>query len=375
MPTADELISSQTAEALAHALRTVVPDLPLTRLHAAAAQLEGLPLRARVEQLESALLADVPGDYAALARVVRSAHGTNPTFTGWMIWPVTEVIASKAVADGGTEAFDDAMALLAELTGLLTAEFAIRSLITHDPDRALAIIRTWTASSDVHVRRLASEGTRPHLPWAKRIPELSQTPGATVPLLEDLYRDPAEYVRRSVANHLNDLSRDHAALVIGTAERWLAEPDGSTERVVRHGLRTLIKRGDPDALALLGFPSVGQALQIEGPAVDRQSVAVGEAVEFHAAIRNISEDDVRLTIDYVVHHLKANGRQSPKTFKLTTMTLRPGQMTELRRSHSFRPISTRRYYPGAHALSLQVNGVETTRAEFELTTNGVPCSV
>lgn len=372
MPAAHELINSQTAEDLARAVQTAAPDLLLTRLRASAAQLDGLPLRERVALLETALLADVPGGYGELTRVIRDAYSIGTSFTGWMIWPVTEALASKAIADGGTEAFDDAMALLGEVTGLLTAEFAIRSLINHDPGRALSIIRRWPTSTDLHVRRLASEGTRPYLPWAKRVPDLTRTPDATIPLLDGLYRDPAEYVRRSVANHLNDLSRDHAALVITTAGRWLAEPDSSTERVVRHGLRTLIKRGDPDALALLGFPPVEQALEIVGPAVDRQRVAIGEAVEFRASISNISEEDIRLTIDYVVHHLKANGRQSPKTFKLTTVTLCPGQTTDLRRSHSFRPISTRRYHPGTHAISLQVNGVETTRAEFDLSMNSTP---
>jgi len=366
MPFADEMISAWTAESLARAIGSVLPGAPLARLREAPRRLEGLALRERADLLRDALLSDIPGDYAALAAVIRAARDTSPSFSGWMIWPVTAAVADKAVADGSASSFDDAMAAMAELTGLLTSEFAIRTLLRHDLDRALATISTWTTSDDVDVRRLATEGTRPYLPWSVRVPELLRRPGATVPILDALYRDRAEYVRRSVANHLNDLSRDHADLVDETAARWLADPDANTTWVVRHGLRTLVKRGDPGALALLGFSAAEASLEIEGPHLDRATVAVGESLEIRAAIRNVGDEDARLAIDYVVHHQKANGHQAPKTFKLTTTTLEPGQTITLRRAHSFRLITTRRYYPGPHAISLQVNGVATERAEFDL---------
>ncbi|MFF0766067.1 hypothetical protein ACFYWH_39640 [Streptomyces sp. NPDC003737] len=231
MPFADELINGHTAHTLTQAVRTVLPDADPASLRAAAQQLDSLSLRERSDLLRDALLADVPGDYAELARVVRAAHAGVPAFTGWLIWPVTSAIATKAVAEGTDDAFDDAMTLLAALTGRLTSEFAIRVLLRHDVDRALRIIADWTASPDSDVRRLASEGTRPYLPWAIRVPALIARSGVTVPVLDVLYRDESEYVRRSVANHLNDLSRDQADLVVATARGWLADPapppDGS----------------------------------------------------------------------------------------------------------------------------------------------------
>ncbi|MWV57828.1 DNA alkylation repair protein [Rathayibacter sp. VKM Ac-2754] len=362
MPFADQLIDSGTADDLAAAVALVSPP-GAPALAAAGARLAGLALRERADLLRDALLADVPGSYADLASVVRAARSATPTFRGWMIWPVTAAVASRGVAD---DSFDDALALLAELTGLLTSEFAIRTLLRHDLDRALGTIATWTASSDEHVRRLASEGTRPYLPWSVRVPELTGRPGVTVPILDGLYRDESEYVRRSVANHLNDLSRDAPELVTATAARWLADPDEHTARVVRHGLRTLVKRGDPGALALLGFASAGDALEIDGPHLDRTVVAMGESVEFRASLRNTGVADLRLAVDYVVHHRKASGGQTSKTFKLTTASVRPGEMLEVRRAHSFRAITTRRYYAGLHAIALQINGVETERAVFEL---------
>ncbi|MEU2284606.1 DNA alkylation repair protein [Streptomyces sp. NPDC013178] len=365
MPSADELIGRHTVQRLTRAIRTAAPDADLTSLRAAPQQIAPLSLRERADLLRDALLADLPGDYLVLARTVRSARDNAPDFTGWLIWPVTSALATRAVQEGSAAAFDDAMALLADLTGRLTSEFAIRTMLRHDLDRALGIISGWTGSADADVRRLASEGTRPYLPWSVRVPDIMARPGATVPLLDALYRDESAYVRRSVANHLNDLSRDHPDLVIDTARRWLDDPDAATERLVRHGLRTLVKRGHPGALELLGFAPA--TVKVDGPHLDQNTVPVGGSVRFTASIHNTGDAQVRLTIDYIVHHRKANGGQSGKTFKLTTRTLAPDEQIQVAREHSFRPITTRRYYPGKHAISLQINGVESARADFELT--------
>lgn len=363
MPFADELIGVQTAQTLADTIG-VAAQRPVPALRAAAGQLGPLALRERADLLREALLADVAGEYAELAQVVRTALRDVPEFTGWLIWPVSTAVAGRAVAAGTGAAFDDAMALLSELTGRLTCEFAIRVLLRENLDRALEIARGWTAADDASVRRLASEGTRPYLPWALRVPGIIADPGVTLPILDALCRDPDEVVRRSVANHLNDLSRDHPALVVQTARGWLAEPGPDTARLVRHALRTLIKRGDPDALALLGFDTPSVA--IEGLAVDRAVVPMGESVRVSAVVRNLGERPAKLAIDYVVHHRKANGTLAPKTFKLTTATLAPGQSVDIGKDHSFRPITTRRYYPGRHAIGLQVNGVASERVEFDL---------
>ncbi|GAB3218534.1 DNA alkylation repair protein [Mycolicibacterium hippocampi] len=364
MPLAEELINDRTAAALITAIEGAAPQNPLVALRAARTALAALPLRSRADLLRDALLTDIPGDFATLAAVVRSARDGAAPFDGWLIWPVSTAIADRAVADGGPAAFDDAMGLLADLTGRLSAEFAIRALLRHDPDRALELISAWTTSPDAAVRRLASEGTRPYLPWATRVPQLTARPGATVWILDALYRDPDPAVRRSVANHLNDLSRDHADLVVSAARRWLAAPDADTAAVARHGLRTLVKRGHPDALQLLGFGAV--TVEVDGPVVDRATVPFGGSVRFSATIRNDGDRPARLAIDYAVHHRKANGGQTPKVFKLTTRTLGPGERVTVTKEHSLRPITTRRYYPGPHAVDIRVNGVASSRADFEL---------
>lgn len=376
MPFADEMIDRGTALALADALEAAAPGASPAHLREAAESLSELGLRERVDALRAAMLQDLGGTYPDLAQVIRRAIRVVPGFRGWMIWPVSTAVAEAAAADGNRETTADALALLADLTSLLTSEFAVRTLLRHDLEQSLAQAVEWTGSPDEHVRRLASEGTRPYLPWAVRVPQLTAAPGLTIPILDRLHRDPSEYVRRSVANHLNDLSRDDPALVVATAARWLetsgdsdvrtAQTAQTTQKLVRHGLRTLLKRGDPAALALLGFPDPADALEVDGPHLDRERLEVGEAIEVRASVRNTGAEPVRLMIDYVVHHATAKGTQSTKTFKLTTASLEPGQELAVRKSHSFRPLTTRRYYGGQHAISLQINGIPAGRQDFHL---------
>ncbi len=169
------------------------------------------------------MMSDLPEEFPRFAEVIRLAL-RDEAFAGWMIWPVTEAVAVIATRSGRNTDFDDGMALLAELTSRLTSEFAIRTFLDANPARALEIALGWTDHQDEHVRRLASEGTRMRLPWGRRVKALTEHPESTVSILDALYRDDSEYVRRSVANHLNDLSRADAALAVSIAKRWLVIP-------------------------------------------------------------------------------------------------------------------------------------------------------
>lgn len=371
MPTAEELISSACVRRLAGILRAVAPAPSDWRTVAAVSrELGPLALGERARTVADALLADLPGGYDRLgydrlAGVVRAALA-EPGLTGWMIWPVTEAVATAATASGRPGDFEDGLRLLAALTPRLTGEFALRTFLNADLGRALATVRTWTGDPDPSVRRLATEGTRPRLPWAKQVPGLNREPALTLPILDLLYRDSSENVRRSVANHLNDISRLDPELAVAAAGRWQRDADGTTPALVRHAMRTLVKKGDPAALALVGFRGEHDALSVIGPEVEVREIAVGDELVFSAGIRNTSGEPVVLAVDYVIHYLKANGSQAPKVFKLAKRSLAPGESAELLRRHSFRPISTRVYHPGAHALELQVNGHRFGRADFTL---------
>lgn len=367
VPTADELIGPAAVGGLIDCLSQADPHLELPAVRRAAASLAGSGLRARNDSLRDALLADLPSPYADFERIVRSAL-EDPGFTGWMIWPVTEAAAARALASKDPDAFEQALALLAALTPRLTAEFALRQMLNADLDRALAVITPWTVHPDAHVRRLASEGTRPRLPWAVRVRPLADRPEATLPILNALYRDPSDYVRRSVANHLNDLSHTHPGIAVLTATAWAAEPGDHVQKTVRRALRTLVKKGHPEALALLGFTPPA-ALSVSGPVLETATVHVGGELNFEVTLTNDSAQETRLAIDYVIHYRKANGSTAPKVFKLTTRTLAPGQTSVLARRHSFRIITTRTFHPGEHTVEIQVNGLSRGSAAFVLTTD------
>lgn len=364
MPTADELFGAEVVSGLARRLASADSGRRWAAVDASASALSGLGLGERVALVRDALLADLPGSYAELAALVRLAL-RDDAFSGWMIWPVSEAVAARALDPAAGGDFEDGLALLAALTPRLTSEFALRAFLNADLDRTLAVALTWTTDPDPGVRRLASEGTRPRLPWAKQVPELKRRPGATAAILAALRGDESEDVRRSVANHLNDVSRLDPALAVRTASGWLDAPTATTPALVRHAMRTLIKQGDPAALTLMGFPPP-DAIAVVGPRLDRATLGVGEELGFEVEVANGGEVPLRLAIDYVVHYRKANGSLAPKVFKLTTRTLAPGERTAIASRRSFKPISTRRFHAGGHALELQVNGVRFGRAEFEL---------
>ncbi|MFE2105117.1 DNA alkylation repair protein [Kitasatospora sp. NPDC059463] len=363
MPSAAEMLNPDTVAALARCLARAGHGhglgLGTDALHRCGAALDGLGFGERVAAVRDAVLADLPSGYPAFERVLYEAL-RDEEFTGWMTFPVGEAVAVR-----GLDAFEPALALLAALTPRLTCESAVRPFLRADQGRALAVMTRWTRDPDPHVRRLASEGTRPRLPWAAQLPALIADPAPAVPLLDALYRDTSEYVRRSVANHLNDISRDHPATAVGTAARWLADPAPTTLALVRHGLRTLVKAGHPEALALLGHRP-DAPVTVEGPHVRTAGITLGEELVFDYAVTNTHDESTSVVIDYVVHHVKANGGRTPKVFKLTTRSLAPGETWRATRRHPVKPISTRRYHPGVHLLELQVNGRRHGEGSFTL---------
>jgi len=372
----NELINADAVAGLRAHLARAAPGSALERLARVQEQLgglgfeqaEALSLRARTDLVSEALLADLPAGYDATAAVIRRAL-EDPGFAGWTIWPVGETVTTRVLAASASsrdgDRFDDGLELLAELTPRLTSEFSIRRLLEHDLERALPRVLAWTASDDEHVRRLASEGTRAYLPWAIRVRALLAAPEATVPILDALYRDGSDYVRRSVANHLNDLSRQNAELVVEVAGRWLADPDENTAWVVRHALRTLVKKAHPGALGLLGFAPV--TVSVTAPALESSAITLPGDLAFGFTLTNEGETTERMAVDYVVHFMKSNGRQAEKVFKLTATTLAPGESVTLSKRHALRQMTTRVHYAGLHSLELQVNGQRLTRTDFELT--------
>ncbi|EAV44301.1 putative DNA alkylation repair protein [Roseibium aggregatum IAM 12614] len=278
---------------------------------------------------------------------------------GWGMMPLGMVVAASGLDD-----FDASFALLKEMTKRATSEFDVRPFLAQDQERALAIMAPWVKDESVHVRRLVSEGTRPRLPWGMRLQALVVDPTPTLPLLEALKDDPEDYVRRSVANHLNDIAKDHPDLVADIAKSWLKDAEKPREKLVRHACRSLIKQGHTATLEAFGLnpPEV----RVEGPQILTSEVAYGEAVGFEFELVSTSSNLQDLVLDYLIHFKKANGTLAPKVFKWTKLTLAPGERLTLSRSHAIRPITTRVYYGGTQAVSLRINGQDFGFSEFEL---------
>ena len=271
--------------------------------------------------------------------------------------------------------WDLAMEALARYTPHASAEFAVRPFLIHDQARALVHMLTWTQSPNEHVRRLASEGCRPRLPWAMSLPALKRDPTPLLPLLIALRDDPSEYVRRSVANNLNDLAKDHPAFVVELATEWLRDaPSAERRRLVKHALRTRLKRGDPRALQLFGFGDPS-AIDVVDLTLERDRIVIctlrskptaENQIEFAFTLAHSKGQPLgRLRVEYAIHFVKANGKQLPKVFQLTEFESADSTRA-ITRTHAFVDLTTRTHYPGRHVLTILVNGVERARVAFDL---------
>lgn len=308
-----------------------------------------LELLARAEHLAGRLAAALPRPFPEAAAVLWRALD-SPSFTGWMTMPCGIFVAKE-----GLDHPESALPLLAGLTPRWSSEGPVRPFIERHPDLTYEHLHRWTADPDEHVRRLVSEGTRPRLPWAPLLRGLVADPSPNLPLLDVLVDDPSPYVRRSVANHLNDIAKDHPGLALDLARRWAPRGDGAA-RAVRHGLRTLVKKGDPAALELVGA-TAGAAVELVDLSVEPASVAIGQAATFRFTLALApGGEPADLVVDYRVHYVGARGTKAPKVFKLTRRRLQPGERLRLVRRHAFEHVSIRRILPGRHTIDLQVNG-------------------
>jgi 3-methyladenine DNA glycosylase AlkC len=334
--------------------------------------LESLELKARAQHLCRALEATLPADFDAAAAVIEAslapmrgdedlaALGPGETrLAGWMVWPLTEFVARRGLGHP-----ERALRCLRALTQRFTAEWAVRPFIVAHPELTFATLARWAQDPSPHVRRLVSEGSRPRLPWGLQLKALIADPSPTLPLLEALLDDPSEYVRRSVANHLNDIAKDHPALVVDWVVRHLRDASPERRALLKHASRTLIKRGDSRMLKAwgLGLRFAGTAVLTLTP----KTLRVGDSLAMSLTLRSTARRAQQLVIDYAVHHVKANGERRPKVFKGWTIELAPGESRTLAKRHSMREVTTRRYHAGRHALDLRINGEVVAEAEFDL---------
>lgn len=377
--TADVLAARCQSRGIAFDIKGFVDD--------AANDLDALELKARSLQITQALTRHLPASFEVAVDVIDSAllpieantdlkeiTTTENGLAGWILMPVSDFIGIKAIKSikGIKEKHNIPLAMesLKQITQRFTSEFGIRHLLLSHPQVCLKIMSEWVGHECHHVRRLVSEGSRPLLPWAMQLPDFKQNPEWVLPLLEALKDDSSEYVRRSVANHINDISKSHPQLVIQLSGAWLTDLPNSKvqatnrQRMVKHACRTLIKAGNSDVLGLFGFnanPPVDVSL-----ALSTDTVTLGESVEMTCVLQNRTEQTHSIILDYQVRHRKANGRQTAKVFKWKTLNLGPKERVSLTKKHPFKLISTRVYYEGEQGIDLQINGDVKASGTIEL---------
>jgi 3-methyladenine DNA glycosylase AlkC len=351
---------------IAKRIHAAHPEFPLERFRQGLKPaLEPLELKQRVHLIAARIAACLPphppAAFAILVKSLARDQADTSGLRGFPVWPLTEIVARHGLGH-----FTASMAALREMTCRFTAEFAIRPFLRHDLAKTLRQLEKWTRHPDPHVRRLVSEGSRPLLPWGGNLPEIMENPDLTICLLDRLHRDPSDYVRLSVSNHLNDFSKKHPELVLQTLSRWRgAGGDGAFEKLARHACRTLIKSGHPEALAWHGFGDPSK-LRVEDFSLADSRVSLGGHLGYRLVIRNSSNKPMNVLFDYAIFLRKANGASSPKVFKGRKRELAAGETWEIAGRHPIKPVTTRVYHSGLHRMEPRINGVPHPALDFVL---------
>ncbi len=356
------------AHTLAKQIKTVWPAFNSKHfIEELAGTYEALDLMARAKSISHALGKTLPQDFAKASQILidslpasKEGHTHTPSMAGFFYLPHTFYAAFYGLND-----FDNAMRLQYELTQRFTAEFSIRYFLEKHQQATLALFKVWAADPSEHVRRLVSEGSRPRLPWAQRLKAFQQDPSLTLELLELLKDDPSLYVRRSVANHLNDIGKDNPEALFATTARWIKNASPERLWLIEHSLRFAIKKGDAKALAILGYGEKAK-VKIKQIKIWPSTCSIGQEVFFEFELHNNSTHTQNIMLDFAVHYVKANGQTKAKVFKLKTLELACQQKVKISKKISLKEMTTRQHYAGTHFIEAVLNGENTRLGQFEL---------
>lgn len=327
---------------------------------------EDLELLPRGWKIAHALRRHLPSDYEVAVAILLESLGPKLGKTGdFGMQPFLYLPHVFFVSEYGLGHFEASMHAQYELTQRFSAEFSIRRFLERFPDATMARLKAWAKDPSPHVRRLVSEGTRPRLPWAPRLQEFQRNPRPVLALLELLKDDPELYVRRSVANSLNDIGKDHPSLLVETARRWMLDATDERRWLVRHALRSAVKRAESGALSVMGFGEDAN-VSVGNASITPNRAVIGGAVTVALEIANTNSRQQRVLVNCRIHFVKANGKSSPKVFKLKIANLAPEETMILSKTISLAEMTTRRHYPGMHRIDIVLNGAVQHLGQFEL---------
>ncbi|PSL48300.1 3-methyladenine DNA glycosylase AlkC [Chitinophaga niastensis] len=319
--------------------------------------MEGLSLNGRLRNTAIVLKKYLPANYQQSVEIMfRAAPLLN---TGY-----TALVLPDFVALYGKDHFDLSMEALKHFTAFGSSEFAIREFLKTDLVKTLAVLNEWAEDKSQHVRRLASEGSRPRLPWSFKLEQIIKNPTLTTGILEKLKADEELYVKKSVANHLNDISKDNTAYMLQLVKSW-DKNNPHTSWIIKHAIRTLIKKGDKDSLAIFNFEK-NVKVRLDKLKLSAAVIRLGEALQFEFQLTSEKNTPQKLVIDYAIHYSKSSGELSKKVFKLKEITLLPGQQVQIIKKQLFRDLTTRKHYKGKHLIEIIVNGKVLGSKTFSL---------
>lgn len=320
---------------------------------------EGRELNARMRHASNTLRTHLPADFRKSVNVLKDVAQRMPKGYTSLLYP-------DFVGQFGQD--DPAFSLdaLKHFTSYGSSEFAVREFLRRDMKGTLKVMRAWAEDESEHVRRLASEGSRPRLPWSFRLDAVLKDPKLTTPILERLRADDSLYVRKSVANHLNDFSKDHPKYMIDLLRAW-DRKHPHTAWIAKHASRTLIKAGNVDALSLFAFDS-SVKVRVDTLELSPKKLKLGATLEFSFTVTSEAVRSQQLVIDYAIHYRKANGSTSKKVFKLKELELGPKAKASIRKRQRIVDFSTRKHHPGEHVVEVLVNGRSRAQAAFDLKT-------
>lgn len=355
------IFNAQRVKTLSLELSRVWPPFPGQDFQKEVAlELENLEMKDRVRLLARKLREFLPKDYQKACRILLKSLKSeeNPHgLSGFIVWPLTQF-----VEDDGLEDFEFSMQVLKEMTKRHTSEFAVRPFLRANDEKVFKLFKKWKNDPDEHVRRWVSEGTRPHLPWGMSVPALKDNPDRSLDLILDLAYDESEYVRKSVANHINDISHFNPKLAV----KALSSVDQShinQKRLVKRAARTMLKNNITKAFALCGYTS-SPKVEVETFKASPKKIREGESLRFR--LKLVSYKKQKLQISLRMSFPKKNKTYFDKIFHLKDVELKKGEVWEFEKKHAFKKVTTRRHYPGAYPVALRLNGKEYAENKFQL---------
>lgn len=336
---------------------------------------ENRELKQRCRHITTVLKKFLPADYKeAIAKIlelldhVESRHPEFSEIDDKKFGLTLEYggILDNYIEQYGSDDYETSVKAIERITQFTSCEFVTHPFILKYPDEMMKQMLIWSKHEHWGVRRLASEGCRPRLPWAMALPNLKKDPAPIIPILENLKNDPSRFVRLSVANNLNDIAKDNPETVIDLAKRWLGESK-EVDRIIKHGCRTLLKQGNSEIMKLFGFDCIEGNIGIEDFQLSKPKVKVGSSLEFSFKLLNNNSKKTKIRLEYGIYYQKANGTLTKKVHKISEKEYAGNSVTQITRKHSFRVVTTRKLHLGLHQVAVIINGNEFEKHDFDLT--------